>query len=366
MKTITLLGAGKIGRMISHFLGNCGDYRVRVCDASKDAAASAAAGVKHADALAVDFRDPDAIAKSIDGAFGVLSAAPFFLNPVIAERAKAKGVHYLDLTEDVAVTQKVKELAKGASVAFIPQCGLAPGFITIGATHVIEGLDSIHDVRMRVGALPRFPANRLKYNLTWSTDGLINEYLHPCEAVAGGKFVTVPALEQLEPIIIEGVEYEAFNTSGGLGTLAETLAGKVKNLSYKSIRYPGHCELMKFLLHDLKLGERPEVVKEIFERALASTEQDRVVIYVTASGLVGGRLVERAFTRTILHREIDGKQWTGIQITTAAGICAVLDLLSAGKIPTKGFVRQEDVKFGDFISNRFGKHYGKDGEGAAA
>ncbi len=358
MKTITLLGAGKIGRMIAHFLGNCGDYRVRVCDASKGAAEHAASGVKHADALAVDFRDPDAIGKAIDGAFAVISAAPFFLNPVIAERAKAKGVHYLDLTEDVAVTQKVKELAKGASVAFIPQCGLAPGFITIAATHVIEGLETIHDVRMRVGALPRFPANRLKYNLTWSTDGLINEYLHPCEAVAGGKFVTVPALEQLEPILLEGVEYEAFNTSGGLGTLAETLAGRVRNLSYKTIRYPGHCELMKFLLHDLKLGERPEVVKEIFERALPATDQDRVVIYVSASGMEKGRLVERAFTRVILHREIDGLAWTGIQITTAAGICAMLDLLHEGRVPTKGFVRQEDVKFDDFIVNRFGRWYG--------
>jgi saccharopine dehydrogenase-like NADP-dependent oxidoreductase len=358
MKTIALLGAGKIGRMVAHFLGTCGDYSLRIADANGDAAKALLPGLKSATADALDFGNEAAIAKLLDGAFAVISCAPFFCNPLIARIAKQKNVHYLDLTEDVAVTKEVEALAKGANVAFIPQCGLAPGFITIVANHLIAGMERIDELKMRVGALPRYPSNRLKYNLTWSTEGLVNEYCHPCEALANGEFVTIPALENLERLTIDGVEYEAFNTSGGLGTFAETLKGRARNVNYKSVRYPGHNELMKFLLHDLKFIQDPPSLCKLFDRVLPGTEQDQIVIFVSASGDVNGRLLERTYATTIYHQEIAGKSWSGIQITTAAGICAVLDLLAQGKVATKGFVRQEDIAYDAFIQNRFGKYYG--------
>src|SRR5262249_23188054 len=159
-----------------------------------------------------------------------------------------------------------------------PQCGLAPGFVTIVAGHLLGQLDSVRDLRLRVGALPRYPSNRLRYNLTWSTQGLINEYCNPCDAIADGKPGAGPPLERLERLSIDGVDYEAFNTSGGLGTLAQSLAGKLRNLSYKTIRYPGHCELMRFLLHDLGMRAHQAQLAEIFDRAIPSTPQDQVVI----------------------------------------------------------------------------------------
>lgn len=357
MKTIALLGAGKIGRMVAHFLGTCGDYSLRIADANGAAAQALVPGLKHATGQALDFADEAAVSRFLDGAFAVVSCAPFFCNPLIARVCKQKGVHYLDLTEDVAVTKEVETLARGASVAFVPQCGLAPGFITIVANHLIAGMERIDELKMRVGALPRFPSNRLKYNLTWSTDGLINEYCHPCEALADGEFVTLPALENLERLTIDGVEYEAFNTSGGLGTFAATLKGRARNVNYKSIRYPGHNELMKFLLHDLRFGRDPKSLVSLFDAVLPGTEQDQIVIFVAATGVVGGKNLERTYAKTIYHQEIAGKSWSGIQITTAAGICAVLDLLAAGAIPDKGFVRQEDVPYGAFLENRFGKYY---------
>ncbi|MBU3684007.1 MAG: saccharopine dehydrogenase family protein, partial [Phycisphaerales bacterium] len=237
MKDVLVLGAGKIGRMVCSLLQSSGDYRVAVMDSSERSVRETLALAPGAKGLAGRFDDQAAIDRGLDGAWAVVSCAPFFCNPMIAERAKAKGVHYLDLTEDVAVTKKVMELARGAKTAFIPQCGLAPGFITIAANSVISGMTDLHEVRMRVGALPEFPSNALKYNLTWSTDGLINEYIQPCEAVVDGKVVTVPALEGLEHMTIDGTEFEAFNTSGGLGTFALTLEGKVKHLSYKTMRY---------------------------------------------------------------------------------------------------------------------------------
>ncbi len=357
MKRIVLLGAGKIGRMVAHLLGNCGDYALRVGDSAADAVTRLTEAVPNTEGGAIDFtseKDLDAVMK---GATAVISCAPFHCNPTIAARAKANGLHYLDLTEDVEVTREVTELARDAKTAFIPQCGLAPGFITITAVHLIRDMTEVSDLRMRVGALPRYPSNMLKYNLTWSTEGLINEYCQPCEVISNGELATVKPLEGLEEIALDGIEYEAFNTSGGLGTLAQTLLGKVRNVDYKSLRYPGHNYLMRFLMADLQMRDNPDMLARIFERCLPTTFQDQVVIFVSATGMYRGRLTERTYARTVLHQVIDGHNWSGIQITTAAGVCGVLDLLMSGRLPTAGFVRQEQVDYREFIANRFGRYY---------
>ena len=236
----------------------------------------------------------------------MLSAAPFHLTVKIAEAALAAGVHYLDLTEDVASTKRIRELAHGARTAFIPQCGLAPGFISIVAADLARSFDTLDSVRMRVGALPAYPSNALNYNLTWSTDGVINEYIEPCEAIVDGKLTTVPALEEREEFSLDGVLYEAFNTSGGLGTLAETLAGQVRTLNYRTIRYPGHAAIMKALLHDLRLADRRDVLKDILERAVPATMQDVVIVFVTVSGMKDGRLLQNTWARKIYSQPLHG------------------------------------------------------------
>lgn len=357
MKKIVLLGAGKIGRMVAHLLGQSGDYALHVGDVAEDAVERLTEIVPNATGSAVDFTSEADLDRIMKGGSAVISCAPFHCNPTIASRAKAQGLHYLDLTEDVEVTREVTDLAKDAKTAFIPQCGLAPGFITITAVHLIKDMTEVSDLRMRVGALPRYPSNMLKYNLTWSTEGLINEYCQPCEVISNGQLTTVPPLDGLEEIALDGVEYEAFNTSGGLGTLAQTLQGKVRNVDYKSLRYPGHNYLLRFLMSDLQMRDNPEMLARIFDRCLPATFQDQVVIFVSATGMYRGRLTERTYARTVRHQEIDGQNWSGIQITTAAGVCGVLDLLMTGKLPTAGFVRQEQVDYREFVANRFGKYY---------
>jgi saccharopine dehydrogenase-like NADP-dependent oxidoreductase len=356
MKDILLVGAGKIGSMIADFLARSGDYRVTVADHSAQALKRLETGTP-VQTMVLDVKDKAAMAAAVRGKFAVLSAAPYQITPLIADAAKAEGAHYLDLTEDVKSTRHVKGLAKDAETAFIPQCGLAPGFITIVAADLLKDFDELHDVKMRVGALPKFPHNALNYNMTWSTDGVINEYIEPCEAIVDGVRRETPAMEELESLSIDGVEYEAFNTSGGLGTLPETLDGKVRNLNYRTMRYPGHAAIMKVLLNDLGLRHRRDVLKDIMDTSLPTTEQDVVIIFVTVTGMKDGRLMQKTYANKVYSEEIGGVVRSAIQITTAAGICAVLDMLADGSLPAKGFIRQEDIPLPAFLKNRFGRYY---------
>ena len=366
MKDILVIGAGKIGSVVADLLVHAhssaaGAYRVTVADRSaKLLAAIDAQPQARLTTLQIDVGDGAALRAALKGRFAVLSAAPYHLTLQVAEAAREAGVHYLDLTEDVAATRRIRELAKGSSTAFIPQCGLAPGFIAIVAADLARQFDTLDSVRMRVGALPAYPSNALNYNLTWSTDGVINEYCEPCEAIVDGSLREVPALEEREEFSLDGVVYEAFNTSGGLGTLCETLAGKVRTLNYRTIRYPGHAAIMKALLNDLRLRDRREVLKDILEQAVPATLQDVVVIFVTVNGRKDGRLLQDTYVRKIYSQTLCGTRRSAIQITTASSLCAMLDLLAQGRLAQAGFVRQEDVALGDFLGNRFGCVYAQE------
>jgi saccharopine dehydrogenase-like NADP-dependent oxidoreductase len=353
---VALVGAGKIGMMISRLLLSEDDFEISVIDASQDHL-DALEDVPWLSKICLDVTDEKGLAGVLKGHFAVLSATPFFMTEKIARASVHAGTHYLDLTEDVASTEIVKSLAEKSSRAMIPQCGLAPGFVSIVANHVAGSFDELDTIRMCVGALPHYPSNSLNYNLTWSTDGVINEYCEPCVALSNGEMTLVPPMEHLEHFSLDGIKYESFNTSGGLGTLADTLAGKVKNLSYQTIRYPGHRDIMKTLLHDLQLKHRRDLLKDVFENAIPATLQDVVIIFVTVSGKKNGQLFQETYANKIYGQQVNGQFHSAIQITTAASICTVLDLLIDGSIPETGFVRQEQIGLDLFLANRFGKYY---------
>jgi len=358
MTNVLLLGAGTIGRMIATLLTQSRDYRVRIGDTDTEALGrlQKKLGVE---TVVVDAANAEQLASAMQGMQAVISALTFSLNPSVAKAALAAGISYFDLTEDVETTAAVRGLAQQAKPGqiFMPQCGLAPGFVGIVANHLARRFDSIDSLMLRVGALPEFPTNSLKYNLTWSTDGLINEYCNPCDVIHQGQRQDVWPLEGLEHLSIDGVEYEAFSTSGGLGTLCETYQGQVRELNYKTVRYIGHRDRMLFLLDELRLRDRRALLKEILENALPRTLQDVVIVFCTATGMRDGQRVQLWDARKVYHQEHDDEVWSAIQITTAAGICAVLDLHMTGQLPTTGFVRQEQVEFPAFLANRFGKHY---------
>ncbi|HTJ94996.1 MAG TPA: saccharopine dehydrogenase C-terminal domain-containing protein [Pararobbsia sp.] len=354
MKLI-LLGAGHIGQAIAEWLHDSGDYDVTVAD--RDVGALAKLTDLGVTTEIVDSTDLLGLTRVLSRFELVVNALPYQMAVTVATAAKAAGTHYFDLTEDVHATQTIRSLAEGAGTVFMPQCGLAPGFIGIAAHELAKRFSKVRDIKMRVGALPEFPTNELKYNLTWSVDGLVNEYCHPCEAIRGGRREWVQPLEGLEHFSLDGVEYEAFNTSGGLGTLCETLAGKVDSLDYKSVRYPGHRKLMKFLLEDLRLKDDQEKLKDIMRAAVPSTMQDVVLVFITVSGERDGQLIQEAFSRKIFAQQTARGRMSAIQMTTAAGICAAVDLFCEGRLPRCGFIGQEAIALDALLANRFGCVY---------
>jgi len=358
MSKVIILGAGKIGGAIAKHLHHSGDYDVLVGDYEQAALNRLTKNFPIA-VKQVDVLNQTELEQFLAGVDIVISACSYRLNIKIAEAALKVGCSYFDLTEDVSTTAAVRKIAANAKPGqiFMPQCGLAPGFIGILGNHLCGQFDEPDRVKMRVGALPQFPSNMMMYNLTWSTDGLVNEYCNPCEAIVDGKRIDVLPLEGLEHFSMDGMDYEAFNTSGGLGTLAETLEGKVTALDYKTVRYKGHCYLMSFLTKNLGLAHKKDLLLEILEDAVPITMQDVVLIFCTVSGKRDGQLLQVTDARKIYHQDVYGEHWSSIQLTTSSGIAAVVDLHREGKLPDKGFVRQEQVKFDDLIENRFGQYY---------
>ncbi|HEY2340955.1 MAG TPA: saccharopine dehydrogenase C-terminal domain-containing protein [Steroidobacteraceae bacterium] len=365
MHRALILGAGKIGALISGLLAESGAYKVQLADV--DGAAADAVVRAHASAqlvpITLDASDAGALSRHLDAhpVDAVISSLPYHCNVRVAEAARKAHVHYFDLTEDVEVTRAVRAIAARAGQAFVPQCGLAPGFISIAAAELITHFDELRAVKLRVGALPQHPNNVLKYSLTWSTEGLINEYGNPCQAVSEGRLIDVPPLEGLEEIEIDGMRYEAFNTSGGLGSLAETHGARVESMNYKTIRYPGHCEQMRLLMNDLKLNHDRATLKRILENAVPQTLQDVVIVYVAVTGTQDGQLREENYVNKIYPQVIAGRLWSAIQVTTAAGITAVVDIVLESNGRYSGFVAQEQFRLTDILANRFGSYYAPGG-----
>ncbi|MDH5626017.1 MAG: saccharopine dehydrogenase NADP-binding domain-containing protein [Nitrospira sp.] len=358
MHRVLVLGAGKIGSLIACLLAQRGAYDVHLGDMTLDAPKHLVEdlGLERVTPCILDVRHPDAVSTYLSAhpVDAIVSCLPYFCNPTVAGLALTHGLHYFDLTEDIEVTSQIKILSAGAAHAFMPQCGLAPGFISIVAQDLMTHFETLDTVKMRVGALPVHPSNALKYSLTWSTDGLINEYGNLCYGIEEGEKIPLQPLEGYETIELDGLLYEAFNTSGGLGTLADSYAGKVWTMNYKTLRYPGHCEKIHLLMKDLKLNEDRETLKRVLERAIPQTLQDVVLIYASVTGTKDGGLFEENYVKKIYPQCIKGRLWSAIQVTTASSACCVVDLVLNRPSQYHGFVTQESILLQDFLSNDFG------------
>ncbi len=350
-----VLGAGKVGGTIADMLAE--HYQCKVTLADRLEPSKKARADELVTSLLLDVEDPVALRAALRGHDAVINALPFFHAARVAEAAVDVKVHYFDLTEDVAATKAIQQLATRAERALMPQCGLAPGVIGMLGASLADRFEELYDLRMRVGALTRNPTNDLRYNFTWSIDGVINEYCNPCEAIVLGQLSTVQPLEGYETFTLGGDDYEAFNTSGGLGTLCETLKGRVRNLDYKTIRYPGHHQGMKFLLHDMRLIERRDLLREVLEHAVPHSREDVVIMFASASGLRGARFEQDTRSAFILGEKLRGVDRTAIELTTAAGICGAVELQMTGKLAGSGFVSQEQVSLADFLGTRVGHYY---------
>ena len=350
MKSIAVLGLGKVGRLAAQLLVDS-EFEVVGVDSAADPKT-----FPH-EVVAIDVSDAQALGEVFDRVDAVLSCLPYHLNIGVSNVAHGKGIHYFDLTEDVPTTNHIRELAKTSKGLMAPQCGLAPGFVGIVGADLIAKFDECRSCRMRVGALPQNPTGLMGYAFNWSPEGVVNEYLNDCEVIENGDRKLVSAMEWREKIFIEGLELEAFTTSGGLGTMCETYLGKVDNLDYKTMRYPGHFDLMNFFFHELLMREDRQRAGEILINAKPPVDQDIVYVHVAAEGIIEGKLSRKEFVKGYKPLMIAGESRTAIAWTTAGSVVSVIEMVREGKLPSEGFLKQEDISLDALLSTRTGSFY---------
>lgn len=303
----------------------------------------------------VDLASEDGLRTATQGFDAVLSCLPYRTNKRIATTAHAQGMHYFDLTEDVPTTRAIIELSKTSRGLMAPQCGLAPGFVGIVGAAQVAAFDECRSLRLRVGALPQNPTGLMGYAFNWSPEGVVNEYLNDCEVIEGGVRKMVSSMEWHETLYVEGVMLEAFTTSGGLGTICETFHGKVANVDYKTMRYPGHMRLMNFFFHELLMRERRELAGEILTNAKPPVSNDIVYVHVSSEGLLDARLQRREFVRAYRPIELAGGMQTAIAWTTSASVVAVIELVRDRLLPQHGFLKQEEIPLSKFLATATGR-----------
>jgi saccharopine dehydrogenase-like NADP-dependent oxidoreductase len=353
---VRVVGLGKVGELVATLLADSG-FTVIAYDARDRMDLPFVT-------KSLDVRDTTALADALEGSDAVVSCLPYNLNLGVAEAAYQAGVHYFDLTEDVPTTNRVLELATGpnstAKGVFAPQCGLAPGLIGIIGSSLTKHFDEIRSIELKVGALPRHPAGLLGYAFNWSAEGVVNEYLNDCEVLRSGHRQMVPAMTEHERVVIGGIELEASLTSGGLGTMCETYQGRVQRLDYKTMRYPGHFELMRFFFDELGLRDRRELAGEILVDAKPPVDDDVVYLHAAVEGKqsgMGGHY-RKQYVRAYQPLEINGRVWRAISWTTAASAAAVVELVADGRLPQTGFIKQEDIPFTDLLTTKHGALFG--------
>lgn len=351
MKNVAVIGLGKVGSLVGILLNE--SFSVTGIDQSKPATEVTFKVVNG------DVKDARFLESVLSDQDAVVSCLPYFLNLPVAKLAHKLGIHYFDLTEDVPTTSAIREMAKTSKGVMAPQCGLASGFIGIVGADLCKRFTKLRDVELRVGALPRYPNGLLGYSFTWSPAGVINEYLNDAEAIHNGARKMLPSLDGVELINIEGQEFEAFTTSGGLGTMCETLDGKVDTLNYKTIRYPGHAKLMRFLLYELILKNRRELAEQILTEAKPPVREDVVYVYAVVEGWKGESLSREEFYNAYHPIIINGKEWRAISWTTAASVAAIVEMVADKRLQQTGFIKQEEIPFDEFCKTKNGSLYVK-------
>jgi lysine 6-dehydrogenase len=323
-------------------------------------------GQKKVRAASLDASNPKAAVKVMRGKDGALSAVPYFLNLGLAKAALEAGCHFADLGGNNTVVRQELALSKKAEdkgVALAPDCGLSPGMASILGGELVRRLDGRADaLKLYVGGLPERPMPPFHYQLVFSVEGLINEYVEPARILRRGKIVTVEPLTEPEDFHMPGfAPLVAFHTSGGTSTLPETFEGKVGECFEKTLRYPGHfdllCELKAlglFSSEKMKIGKTEiaprALMSKVFEGKFASKGPDVCIMRVEAHesvrtpgvrGLLGGRLKGRVASFTLVDHYDPKTDMSAMMRTTAIPASIVLQMLASGAIAKRGAVLQE-------------------------
>jgi len=364
---VLVLGAGMMARAVSYDLMRQPDVdAVLLVDRDRTRLRGLKKWLRNPKVSAApgDATDRPSMARLMRECDVCVSCVPYMFNLDLARVAVAAGTHFCDLggNNDVVARQFALDArAKKAGVTVVPDCGLAPGMVSILAADGFSRLDRTLEVHVRVGGLPRRPKPPLNYRIVFSANGLINEYAEDCVVLRDGRAKTVPALEDIESLRFPAPfgTLEAFNTSGGSSTLPQTFRGRVKTLDYKTIRYPGHCEKFK-LLFDLGLaGPKPvnvdgqrvvprRLLIHQLEETLGFETDDVVLTRVDVLGMKSGR------RRRIRYQFVDyADKKTGLTAmmrTTGFSASVVALILGRGQATRTGAIPGEvAIPSGRFI-----------------
>ncbi len=358
-----VLGSGMMGSAIGFDLAthNPND-EIILCDINLANAKNTAKNIgSNVTPLRLDVNDHKELVRVFSGSNVVISAVSYSVNYQVTKAALQAGVHMCDLGGNDEVVQKQLSLnddAVAKGVAIIPNTGLAPGLINILAIHATKEFDALESIHLRVGGLPQVPRPPLYYQIAFSVEGLINEYVEHAEIIRDGKLLHIDPLSGLEDIQFPEPfgTLEAFNTSGGLSTLTHMLEGKVQHLDYKTIRYKGHCEKMKTLLdlgfatsEPMMVGGSVKTNREFFtdllRKKLDSGDKDVVLGRATITGKLQG--TEKALVYEFVDYYDDERQITAMMRTTAFPTSIIAQMLARGTIGARGVMPPEVCIPGD-------------------
>jgi lysine 6-dehydrogenase len=355
--TYLVIGAGMMGSALAYDLAHSeGVEKVVLADIDIERAQKAVSAIgKKAEPIKLDINQYDTLGRQMDSVDVVCGATSYTHNLQLTKAAIEAGVHFCDLGGNMDVVNEqlaLNKKAKSANVCIVPNCGLAPGLAGILGAGGARQFDSVTEIHLRVGGLPKHPRPPLNYQIVFSVEGLINEYIEPAEVIRNGKMMEVPSMEDLEEIEFPKPfgKLEAFNTSGGISTLAYMFKGKVRDLDYKTIRYKGHCEKIRTLL-DLgfassepimvgnSLSTARELFQELLKKKLPSAGSDLVLLRVSVVGMQKSR--NKLLTYEMIDYFDEKTNISAMMRTTAFPTAIIAQMIARGIIKDRGVFTPE-------------------------
>ena len=354
---MAVIGAGLMGRAALYDLAKDETVEQVIIfdlDVSRAEEVARRFGNGKAEGRALNAADEAAVAAGLDGCKGAVACTTYQHNPGLTRAAVKVGCHLVDLggNNDVVRTQmEMNGEAEKAGIIGVPDCGLAPGMVSLMVADAVEQFETVSAARIRVGGLPQVPRGLLKYQMVFSAEGLLNEYWEPCVILEGGKRQTVNPMAFLEQLSFDGIgDLEAFTTSGGTSTLPDSFAGKIDYLDYKTIRYPGHCVQFRTMLElglasrkmlqiDGQAVEPRALFRAVLDHNLSFNEPDLVLLRVTVEGTKGGQATIRTYE--IVDRQDSRTGLTAMMRCTAFPAAIIALLAATDRITVRGVKPQE-------------------------
>ncbi len=366
---ILVLGAGRMGYGAAFDLVHNSPAVEAVTiadfDLAKAKAAATQVGTTRIEARQIDAADHAAVVELMQGHDSAISCVNYWYNESLSQAAIETRTNFCDLGGNNYVVDAqlaMDAAARDAGINIIPDCGLAPGMVSILAMHGAARFERLDEIHIRVGGLPQDPQPPLDYQLVFSVEGLINEYIEVARVIRDGRVAEVPSMTELESLEFEGFPpLEAFQTSGGTSTLPDTFLGKVKELDYKTIRYAGHCEKFKTMI-DLGLCSREEMVVdfqkvtprkifgELLTKHLLADGPDYVLVRLEFVGTPrtqasppapphGGETVRLRYD--IVDKQDPATGLSAMMRTTAFPASIISQMMATGEVLARGATPQE-------------------------